>query len=555
MARRKSCREIASIRRGVLRLAVAAGVALSLGACTGDDEADRALGEVGYITGFFGGVAADEPTAALIGRDTLTSGGSAVDAAVAMGFALSVSYPNAVSLGGGGVCVVHDATLGVTEAIDFLPPRASGGGGDRPTAVPALPRGMVALHARYGRLDWRRVVAPAEQLARFGTRVSRAFAAELAPAAGALFRDPTARRLLSGSSGEPVGEGERLRQPTLAATLGRIRSQGVGAFYTGTFARTLAEAYRAAGGRLTVDDLRDYRPEWRTTVLVPFGDTELHFAPPPAAAGVVEAQIWRMLATDGRYADASEAERPHLLAEASKRALADRRNWLDTDLMTPVPWADLVTPEHIAALFAGYDPAEASAPAPSADPRELFEATGGTGFVVADRQGMAVACGLTNYYPFGIGRIAPGTGIFPAAAPDGRGRNPLSVGPMIAINANNFDFRYAVAAGGGAFAQASLTQVTADILLGERTPAEAMAAKRVLGLDQPNIAVVESGGTAKAESLRSSGHEVEETQWPGRAAVLHCPKGLPTGGDGSARCAVAHDPRGFGLSTAAGPES
>ena len=139
------------------------------------------LGVVGYVEGNFGGVVSDEPTAALIARDVLSAGGTAADAAVALYFTLSVTYPSAAGLGGGGVCIVHDGATTKVEAIDFTtgrPARRPLDGGPE-FAVPGSVRGMAALHARYGRLRWSQVVQPAERLARFGHPISRAFAREI----------------------------------------------------------------------------------------------------------------------------------------------------------------------------------------------------------------------------------------------------------------------------------------------------------------------------------------------------------------------------------------
>ena len=151
---------------------------LALG-CSSDEETN--LGQIGLIEGFLGGVAADEPRAALIGRDVLSAGGSAADAATAVYFALAVTLPSSASLGGGGVCLVHDTPSARTEAIRFLARRPADvpPGTARPSAVPGNPRGFFALHSKYGVLRWEQVVAPAEGLARFGTPVSRALARDL----------------------------------------------------------------------------------------------------------------------------------------------------------------------------------------------------------------------------------------------------------------------------------------------------------------------------------------------------------------------------------------
>lgn len=529
---------------------VCAGL-LVLGGCA--DQEGTPLGEVGYVAGFFGGVAAEEPNAALIGRDILTSGGTAADAAVAMGFALSVTLPSSASLGGGGSCIVHDASLGITEVVNFIPTAGSGSGGDRPSAVPALARGLVAMHARYGRLDWRRVVSPAELLARLGHRVSRAFARELARAAKPLFADPETRRIFADDSGRPLAEGDLLVQPDLAGVLGRIRGGGAGVFYNGPFARAMVEAFNQAGGRLALEDLINYRPQLEQTLIMAYRDDEVHFAPPPAAAGIVQAQIWRMLSESDRYANAPPEERPHMLAEAMKRALADRKRWLAEGFLSTEPPQDLVAPEHTEAQFANYNP---NAPTDGAqlDPaaRQLFEVISGTGFVVVDREGGAVACNLTLFNRFGTGRMAPGTGIVLGAAPLGRGRNPLGLSPMMVVNRNTFAFKYAIAAGGGPLAQAALSKITAETLLAGEPLGRAIGAPRFLSLDVPTLILVEKtgAGAALGEVLAARGHEVKETEWLGQAAAVHCPNGLPATEEKQV-CRVAHDPRGAGLSAVA----
>ncbi|MCG8507645.1 MAG: gamma-glutamyltransferase, partial [Rhodospirillales bacterium] len=288
-----------------------------LGACAGDEEEPQ--GTIGYVQGFLGGVAADEPLAAIEGRDILSRGGSAADAAVAVYFMLSVSMPSAASLGGGGVCVVHDPNAETTEALDFLarPPKQVPPGASRPSAVPGNPRGFFALHSKYGRLRWELLVARAENQARFGAPVSRAFANDLAQVGPALLAQPATRRIFGHSSGKRLlREGESMTQIELATFLGAIRRGGPGELYTGALTGRFVEAVQEAGGSLEQEDLRTYRPVWRETVQVPLGDLIGHFAPPPAAAGTVGAQMLGVLAHDDRFADADDEEQPHLLVEA-----------------------------------------------------------------------------------------------------------------------------------------------------------------------------------------------------------------------------------------------
>lgn len=163
-------------------------VCLALTGCGGPD---KPVGSVGHIEGFAGLVAADEPRAVSVGRDVLSAGGNATDAAVAMAFTLTATLPSQAGLGGGGTCLVYNQPAKKVEVLDFLspPPAATGPKTIRPSAIPTLPRGLFALHSKYGRLRWEQLMAPAETYARLGIPASRAFTQQLAPIAPALFDD------------------------------------------------------------------------------------------------------------------------------------------------------------------------------------------------------------------------------------------------------------------------------------------------------------------------------------------------------------------------------
>ena len=196
---------------------VAGAVGLSLAACGSDDPRE---GQVGFVSSDFGGVVSDEPRSALIGRDILSAGGAAIDAAVATYFALAVTYPGAASLGG-GTCVS-------SSAVGARPLRQSISGHGylkrttKPAMIPGAVRGMFALHARYGRLQWEAFLLPAERLARFGNPVSRAFAQRLAAVPLPALTDPTLQSLFA-PAGKMTKEGDILTQFELSATLARIR--------------------------------------------------------------------------------------------------------------------------------------------------------------------------------------------------------------------------------------------------------------------------------------------------------------------------------------------
>jgi gamma-glutamyltranspeptidase/glutathione hydrolase len=261
-----------------------------LAACGSDGPPE---GQVGFVSSDFGGVVSDEPRSALIGRDILSSGGNAIDAVVATYFALSVTYPGAASLGGGGMCVAFRGEGETIEAIDFRPALYEMDG--KAAMIPGVVRGMFALHARYGRLQWEALLLPAERLARFGNPVSRAFARRLAAVPTDGLADPTVRRLFA-PSGKTIVEGDVLSQFELSASLARIRLRGPGDFYAGDFAKLLAQDIGAATGvDVPVSTFRDYRPKWLKTEKIDIGKDELHL--PGNAAGTRAAALWRGVAS------------------------------------------------------------------------------------------------------------------------------------------------------------------------------------------------------------------------------------------------------------------
>jgi gamma-glutamyltranspeptidase/glutathione hydrolase len=248
-------------------------LALSLAALAGCSTVERVgnvlgggssaqPGQAGYVRGFLGNAVAEDPRAAQIARDILSAGGSAADAAAAAGFTLAVTLPSRAGLGGGGACLAYDPRRNELESFLFQPGARTGipAGADRPAAVPMMARGLFTLHARQGRLPFEQVLAPAEQLARVGSPVSRALASDFAAVSGPLLADPVSRAVFA-PGGAPVGEGASLTQIELASTLAALRSTGVGDFHQGGLARRLEEASAAAGGFLTVAEMRAGVPQ------------------------------------------------------------------------------------------------------------------------------------------------------------------------------------------------------------------------------------------------------------------------------------------------------
>ncbi len=373
-----------------------------------------AAAEPARLAGFIGAAVADEPRAALAGREVLALGGSAADAAVAIGFMLAVTLPSRAGLGGGGACLAYDPRrdgpgAGNAEAIVFPPiaPANTVPQTDRPAAIPMLPRGLFALHTRYGRQSFESLISPAEQVARFGTPVSRALLRDLAVVAGPLLQDPNARAVF-GPGGTPLAEGGTLLQPDLAATLALLRTAGVGDLYVGALGRRLAEASRAAGGGLVIEQMRDALPQTGAPITLNEGRDLVAFLPPPADGGLAAAAAYQALQAGGGG------------TEAQSRAIAVAARWRQ----------------------GGGQPMAVLASAGSVGSLPTLPAS--TGWVTLDRDGNSVACTATMDNLFGTGRIAPGTGILLAAAP-----HPLPLlSAAIAWNPNLRGFRAAVAGTG-----------------------------------------------------------------------------------------------------------
>ena len=347
------------------------------------------LGQPGHVRGFLGGVVADEPRAALAGRDVLSAGGSAADAAVTVALSLAVTYPSRAGLGGGGACLafVPDTdglAKGVPQAVIFNPlaPATAAVNADRPAAIPMLARGLFLLHAQYGVLPFEALVGPAERMAASGVPASRALVKDLALVAGPLLADPGARSVFS-RNGVPLTEGQTLRQPDLAGTLGQIRGAGVGDLYQGAMAHRIAQESPQTGGPLTFEDLRGALPKLAVPLIQAYHNNKIAFLPPPADGGLAAQAAFDTLSNS-----------PGAVAAANARALAVAARYR----------AGGVTPDQVLA-----------ATNLTAAPPVLFPAS--TSFVTLDRDGNAVACVLTLDNLFGTGRMLPGLGFLAAASP------------------------------------------------------------------------------------------------------------------------------------------
>lgn len=526
------------------RAALLAAALMILGGC----EVTQTLPDISMFESarYFGGAVADEPRAALVARDVLAAGGNAADAAVALYFTLAVTYPSTASLGGGGLCLVYEPNENEgdsTEIIEFFAPAAASSGGTRrPNAVPGNVRGMYALQARYGRLKWSQLLSPAEGFARLGHQVSRALARDLQLAGPPLFRDAELGRIFLNDSGEPVVEGELVRQLELGAVLSHLRLRGAGDFYVGSVAKNLSAGAGHAEGGLSIAELRAYRPEWKQSTSFPFGHHTFHTAAPPVAGGLTATAIFTLLSEDERFLETADEERAHLMAEISKRAFADRRNWLDGGIGAPSDIARLK------ASMASYDQNKSTAPeALTPPPKRRLENPAATSFVTVDQRGLTVSCAVTMNNLFGTGRVVPGTGILLAAAPAHSGNATTSLAPVVLVNHNTSQLFFAGGSVGGAAAPSALATVMRGALLENLTLREAIRAPRQHHGGVPDAVLVEPElAAAKRQSLSKRQHDVLDVPEIGRVNAIHCSGGMPRSPE---TCSFETDRRGFGLAS------
>jgi gamma-glutamyltranspeptidase/glutathione hydrolase len=472
-----------------------------------------------------GGAAVDEPRAALIARDVLANGGNAADAAVAAYFALAVTLPSAAGLGGGGVCLVHDAEKETTDVFDFLPRAAKGG----LVAVPGNVRGMAAINARYGRKPWAQLVTPGANLAGTGTAISRALATELQAAGSRLGEDPQMAAIFMKEDGTPRGETDNLRQVDLGAALERIRVGGINEFYSGQLGRNLSDAAQSIGAPLTIEDLRASKTVVYPPASIDIGQQQLFFPAPPSSGGVLVAQMVQAL-------DEIDAENPAAVAQAIDGLIADRQGWMKPGGDATKAVADLVSSDHVSAAI------KAKLDAPGAAMQENPSATG---LVTFDADGQGVACEFTMNAPFGSARIAPGTGIILAPAPNERGAGFSALGPI--MQASNHSGRlYFLAAGGGGAPGDIAKALLFNAILNEKQPIDTAMGKGRMFADGAGTVYAESALGAAQGAVSGAGFKVEKAEKLGRVNAVYCPDSVPDTPDS---CTIKNDYRGNGLTT------
>lgn len=377
-----------------------------------------------------GMVASEHRLATQVGVDILKKGGNAVDAAVAVGFALAVVLPNAGNIGGGGFMVVHDAASGKDVAIDFREMAPAKASRDMyldeqgkvvaerslythlAVGIPGTVAGLAHAQAKYGKLKLADVMAPAIRLAEEGFEVSPQLAGLLEVEKDHLAKWDSTRAIFF-KGDQPLRAGETLANKDLAESLKQIAADGPKAFYEGTIATRIAEEMSKHGGLVTTDDLKAYKVVEREPVAGSYRGYTVKSMPPPSSGGT---HIIQMLNVLERFPlkdmGSDSAQTIHVMAETMKLAYADRSEYLGDPDFTKVPVKGLTSRGYAEELARKIDPEKAT-PASSIKPGkpQPYESDQTTHFSVADDQGNVVATTYTLNLNFGSGIVAAGTGI------------------------------------------------------------------------------------------------------------------------------------------------
>jgi gamma-glutamyltranspeptidase/glutathione hydrolase len=499
-----------------------------------------------------GMVVAQERRGAEIGADILARGGNAVDAAVATGFAMAVTYPRAGNLGGGGFMVIHNAERNEAITIDYreTAPMAATrdmflGNDGKPdpaksrssvlgVGVPGTVAGLALAWEKYGsgKFTLAELIAPAIALARDGIPIEDDTADSLPSAREMFARWPASAAIFLKPDGRALGSGDRLVQTDLARTLEAIAATGPSGFYRGDVAAKLIDAIKADGGIMTLEDLKTYQPVIRTPVRGSYRGYDIISMPLPSSGGTVLIEMLNIL--EGyklKEMGAASIDTLHVMIEAMKRAYADRARYLGDPAMVDVPMQRLLSKEYAERLRGSIDMQQATPASAIADlsaPRREGQNT--THYSVVDRFGNAVSNTYTLNFSYGLGMVAAGTGIllnnelddFTAAAGasnayglvgyeanlPGPGKRPLSsMTPTIVLK----DGKPVLVTGtpGGSRIISGVLQVILNTIDHGMNVAAAVAAPRLHNQWLPDEVRVENGFAPEVlDGLRSRGHTI-----------------------------------------------
>jgi gamma-glutamyltranspeptidase / glutathione hydrolase len=463
------------------------------------------------------------PLATKAGLSVLQKGGNAIDASIAVAFALAVVHPQAGNLGGGGFLVYYDAatkgvwTLDFREVSPLTAKRelfAKPQTGALAAAVPATVAGLDAMHRKFGTMKWKELLAPALAI----SREPRAADSELES-------DLREKKL------------ELPKPAELTYTLQRLADHGARDFYDGDLSKQLVEGVRAAGGIIGHRDLREYEPVWRAPLKLRYGPYDIHTVPPPSGGGVVIAQTLNILANDNLAASGFQTTKSlHLLIEAQRRAALDRARYVGDPRGTRIPYRELLSQQRAAAWRKTIDVQHAIATVALAEPRSLaVEGQQTTHFTIADVNGNVASLTTSLGDLFGSGFAVPALGFFMNNAmndftdgvnvADGNKRPATSMAPVIILR----DGKPFLALGtrGGAAVPTTIVQVFLNIAVYGKSLPDAVAAARYHHQAIPEEMTYERELAPKTtiDALNAMGHGVRATESIGDVHAILFEKG------------------------------
>ena len=405
-------------------------VILSLPSCTrtrNKNTADFLEGQ--KIISEHGMVVSAHPQGSRTGVTILKEGGNAIDAAVATGFALAVCYPEAGNIGGGGFIVIRTAD-GLYDVLDFREKAPLASSADMylsesgevveglstdthlSAGVPGSVDGLITIHSKYGKLPFRKVIQPAIDLAEKGYQITGEQARSLNLSRDSFIRKNLGKQVFVKDT--PWNDGDTIRQPELAETLKRIRDDGRDGFYSGkTAALIIAEMHRGKG-LITQSDLDEYKSVYRNPLVTEYRGYRLITVPPPSGGGII---LFQLLGMVEQYPlsewGSNSAESIHLIAEAERRAFADRAEYSGDPDFVKVPVNGLLDRTYLAGRLSDFNKSRATL---SSDIRagepEGYESRETTHYSVVDASGNAAAVTTTLNNIYGSGIIVNGAGFF-----------------------------------------------------------------------------------------------------------------------------------------------
>ncbi len=504
--------------------------------------------------GNLGGVASPETLASHIGVTVLAMGGNAIDAAVAIGFALAVTFPSAGNIGGGGFLLYRHPS-GRNVAIDFretapamatsdmyLNPNGkviSGDGGPvdgyRACGVPGSVAGFELAWMRYGsgRIPWSKLVDPAVQLASGGFSMPHSLQRSLSLSMDRISNDRSFQTMFLNKSivgWQPQRTGTTIRQPRLGETLARIRDRGAIDFYAGTTARLLAADVQRNGGMLLTTDLAGYQAVLRKPLSGRFMAYQVLTMPPPSSGGIALLQMLGMLEKSHPLPDKYSPAYIHLVAQAMRRAFRDRSEYLGDADFVDVPVDALLSNYHIASLKRGLSVSMKVKTDDLPVTRQLSdESEQTTHFTVIDRDGGVVSTTYTLNGSYGAAVISESTGIIlnnemddftaKVGVPNQFGliqsaknaispkKRPLSsMTPTIVVDASG-QIRIATGSPGGPTIINSVLHTILQAVYFGLSVHDAVAAPRFHHQWQPEILQLEKSLSSARASLSSMGYE------------------------------------------------